>query len=82
MTSIMAGPVPTSDATLINSKGRYASGPTSPLAVISVVKGQIYRFRLVSVSCDSSFVFSVDGHTMTIIEADEINVQPLIADSI
>ncbi|KAG6901004.1 Acyl-coenzyme A oxidase 2, partial [Termitomyces sp. Mi166 len=80
--ALQAGPVPTSDATLINGKGRYAGGPTSPLAVISVVKGQRYRFRLVSVSCDPNFVFSIDGHTMTIIEVDGINVQPLTVDSI
>ncbi|KAG6844799.1 hypothetical protein H0H87_003625 [Tephrocybe sp. NHM501043] len=77
-----AGPVPTSDATLINGKGRYPSGPTTPLAVVSVIQGLRYRFRLVSISCDPNYVFSIDGHTMTIIEVDGINVQPLEVDSI
>jgi hypothetical protein len=62
--SMAAGLVPTADATLINGKGRYAAGPTSPLAVIRVVKGLRYRFRLVSISCDPNYVFSIDGHTM------------------
>ncbi|KAG6887120.1 hypothetical protein C0995_001345, partial [Termitomyces sp. Mi166 len=62
--ALEAGPLPTSNTTLINGKGRYAGRPSSPLAVISVVKGQRYRFRLVSVSCDPNFVFSIDGHTM------------------
>ncbi|RXW17053.1 hypothetical protein EST38_g8806 [Candolleomyces aberdarensis] len=77
-----AGLVPTPDATLINGKGRYAGGPTSPLAVITVTRNRRYRFRLVSISCDPHYVFSIDGHTMTIIEVDGENVQPLNVDSI
>jgi iron transport multicopper oxidase len=41
-----------------------------------------YRFRLVSISCDPSFTFSIDGHQMTIIEVEGTNVQPLQVDSI
>ena len=41
-----------------------------------------YRFRLVSISCDPSFVFSVDNHQMTVIEVEGINVQPLLVDSL
>ncbi|RDB27756.1 Laccase-1 [Hypsizygus marmoreus] len=77
-----AGLVPTSDATLINGLGRFVGGPSSPLAVIRVVKGLRYRFRLVSISCDPNYVFSIDGHTMTIIEVDGVNVQPVTVDSI
>ncbi|RDB27744.1 Laccase-1 [Hypsizygus marmoreus] len=77
-----AGLIPTSDATLINGKGRYAGGPKSPLAVIQVIRGLRYRFRLVSISCDPNYTFSIDGHTMTIIEADGINVKPVTVDSI
>jgi Multicopper oxidase len=62
--SLAAGLVPTADATLINGKGRYAAGPTTPLAVIYVIKGLRYRFRLVSISCDPNYKFSIDGHTM------------------
>ena len=41
-----------------------------------------YRFRLVSISCDPAFTFSIDGHTMTVIEVDGNNVQPLVVDSL
>lgn len=41
-----------------------------------------YRFRLVSISCDPNFTFSIDGHNMTIIEVDGNNVEPLVVDSI
>jgi iron transport multicopper oxidase len=41
-----------------------------------------YRFRLVSISCDPNYFFSIDSHSMTVIEADGNNVQPLVVDSI
>ena len=41
-----------------------------------------YRFRLVSISCDPSFLFSIDSHQMTVIEVDGNNVQPLLIDSL
>jgi len=36
-----------------------------------------YRFRLVSISCDPNWKFSIDNHVFTIIEVDGTNVQPL-----
>jgi len=59
-----AGAVPTADATLINGYGRYTNGPASSLAVIQVDQGVKYRFRLVSISCDPNYTFSIDNHTM------------------
>ena len=38
-----------------------------------------YRFRLVSISCDPNWKFSIDNHVFTIIEVDGTNVQPLAA---
>ncbi|KAH9897825.1 laccase [Cubamyces lactineus] len=69
------------DTTLINGLGRFP-GLDSDLAVINVTQGKRYRFRLVSLSCDPSFTFSIDEHTMTIIETDAVNTQPLEVDSI
>ncbi|KAJ4465397.1 laccase 1 [Lentinula edodes] len=78
-----AGAVPTSDATLINGLGRSVNGPAdAPFAVVNVVQGSRYRFRLVSISCDPNFLFSIDGHTFTVIEADGVNHEPVVADSI
>jgi iron transport multicopper oxidase len=77
-----AGLIPKAASTLINGLGRFAGGPTSDLAVISVVPGKRYRFRLVSMSCDPNFVFGIDGHNMTIIEVDGVNSEPLLVDSI
>ncbi|KAF5316706.1 hypothetical protein D9619_006803 [Psilocybe cf. subviscida] len=74
------GGVPTPDSVLINGLGRYSGGPSSSLAVVNVVKGKKYRFRLISISCDPNFIFSIDGHDLTIIEVDGENVEPLTVD--
>lgn len=76
------GPRPISNATIINGKGRYFGGPESPLSVIRVKPGVRYRFRLVAMSCDPNYTFSIDGHTLTVIEADGISVEPVEVDSI
>ncbi|KAJ8073018.1 hypothetical protein PM082_019886 [Marasmius tenuissimus] len=70
------------DSTLINGLGRYKGGPASALAVVNVEFGKRYRFRLLSMSCDPNFVFSIDDHPLTVIEADGVNTLPLPVDSI
>ena len=41
-----------------------------------------YRFRLVSLSCDPNYTFSIDDHNMTVIEADGIETQPVTVNAI
>ncbi|KAF8551546.1 Cu-oxidase-domain-containing protein, partial [Imleria badia] len=72
----------TANSTLINGRGRYAGGPSVPLSVINVQQGLRYRFRMISMSCDPSFNFTIDGHRMTIIEVDGNEVEPVEVDSI
>ncbi|KAJ7464416.1 laccase 2 precursor [Mycena latifolia] len=74
--------IPTANSTLINGLGRYQGGPASALTVISVKKGTRYRFRLVAISCDPNYTFSIDGHSMTIIEVDGVSHKPLTVDSL
>jgi iron transport multicopper oxidase len=38
--------------------------------------------RLFALSCDPNYVFSIDGHAMTIIEVDGVSTKPLTVDSI
>lgn len=72
----------TATSVLINGLGRYSGGPSSDLAIINVTQGKRYRFRLISISCDPNFVFSIDGHNLTVIEADGIETDPVVVDSI
>ena len=62
--STQAPVIAMANSTLINGLGRYAGGPKSPLAVINVSPKKRYRFRLISISCDPNFTFSIDGHNM------------------
>ncbi|KAI0794707.1 laccase [Fomes fomentarius] len=76
-------PIPAvADSTLINGLGRWPGNPTAELAVINVQHGKRYRFRLISMSCDPNYNFTIDGHQMTIIEADGENTEPLTVDKI
>ncbi|KAF5379393.1 hypothetical protein D9615_006644 [Tricholomella constricta] len=72
----------TSQATLINGKGRYPDGPAVPLSIINVKRHKRYRFRIIAMSCDPAFTFAIDKHTLTVIEADGEYTTPLIVDSI
>jgi iron transport multicopper oxidase len=73
------------DAAILNGLGRNWANPdpaTQPLAVINVVQGLRYRFRLIHVGCDNPFNFSIIDHTFDIIEADGIETQPLPVDQV
>ncbi|KAI0035616.1 laccase [Vararia minispora EC-137] len=80
--SPQASIVVVANSTLINGAGRYAGGSNTALSVITVKSGKRYRFRIVSLSCDPNFTFSIDNHTMTIIESDGVSTQPLQVDSL
>jgi iron transport multicopper oxidase len=77
-----AGKFPTANSALINGVGRYSGGPATELASITVKRGKRYRFRLVSISCDPNYTFSIDGHNLTIIEVDGISTEPLVVNEI
>nr|URA30353.1 laccase [Flammulina elastica] len=70
------------NSTLINGKGRFGGDPSSELAVICVKPKKRYRFRIISLACDPYYTFSIDGHNLTIIEADGINVEPFTVNSL
>ncbi|KIL57545.1 multicopper oxidase [Amanita muscaria Koide BX008] len=74
--------VPTPNATLINGLGQYPGGPNSSLAIVNVKHGTRYRMRLISMSCLPNFIFSIDNHNMTIIEADGISTKSVTVNSL
>ena len=41
-----------------------------------------YRFRLINMACDPNYNFTIAGHSMTIIEADGQNSEPLVVDEL
>jgi FtsP/CotA-like multicopper oxidase with cupredoxin domain len=78
----LIGTIPVAQSMLINGLGRYAGGPESKLSVINVRQGKRYRLRLVQISCDSNVMFSIDGHNLTVIEADGQLTEPLVVDQL
>ncbi|KAI0765644.1 TvLac6 [Trametes elegans] len=74
--------IPLSDSTLINGLGRWAGNPTSELAIIEVEHGKRYRFRLVNIACEPNYNFTIDGHSMTVIEADGQNTEAVQVDAL
>nr|VWP02110.1 Uncharacterized protein [Ganoderma boninense] len=75
-------PAGLANSTLINGLGRSPDTPSADLAVINVTHGKRYRFRLVSLSCDPAYTFSIDGHELTVIEADGVETQPVTVNAI
>lgn len=89
------GVEPMPDTGLINSYGRYncsyfdtdnqhglGSCFTQYREVIPVTSSKVYRFRLINQAAFAAFNFSIDGHDMTVIEVDGVNVEPHTVDRI
>lgn len=72
----------TADSTLINGLGRSSVNLTAPLSIVNVVQGKRYRLRLVSLSCEPNYNFTIDQHNFTVIEADGVETKPLLVDSV
>ncbi|PKA58076.1 L-ascorbate oxidase [Apostasia shenzhenica] len=76
---------------LINGRGKFIncslagansnvcniSNPECSPAVITMIPGKIYRLRIISVSSLSAFNLELEGHNMTIVEADGSYVNPV-----
>jgi hypothetical protein len=48
----------------------------------TLVKGKKYRLRLINTSLDNSFRVSLDGHNLTVIQADFVPTKPYTAQTI
>ncbi|THU78346.1 Cu-oxidase-domain-containing protein [Dendrothele bispora CBS 962.96] len=79
-TSLLAGYVATGIVPVLDSGvGRFQGGPEVPF---NVVQGKRYRFRIINESARNVFTRSVDGHNLTIIEADGVATTPLTVDEV
>lgn len=79
---------------LINGRGRFncsalaasggaaaacnATSPDCAVQVFAVVPGRTYRFRIGSVTSLSALNFEIEGHPMTVVEADGHYVKPFV----
>ncbi|KAI5366534.1 putative multicopper oxidase, type 1, carbohydrate binding module family 20, cupredoxin [Septoria linicola] len=65
---------PTADNGLIN--GTMTSNSGGSYARTTLIAGKRHRLRLINTSVDGHFMFSLDGHTMTVISADFVPIVP------
>ncbi|RUP51830.1 hypothetical protein BC936DRAFT_145387 [Jimgerdemannia flammicorona] len=54
--------------------------PNAKKAEFFFKQGHRYRLRIINTSTFSAFVFSIDGHQLTIVEADGIDLEPVTVD--
>ncbi|KAH7362103.1 laccase-1 [Plectosphaerella cucumerina] len=78
-TAQSSGP-PTLDTGLINGTNVYGSdgdeSQTGSRLTVGFTAGTSYRMRLVNAAVDTHWKFSIDNHTMTVIAADLIPIEP------
>ncbi|XP_059648949.1 L-ascorbate oxidase-like [Cornus florida] len=80
---------------LIQGRGRFncsspsvesgscnATNPECSPYVLTVVPGKTYRLRISSLTALSALSFEIEGHNMTVVEADGHNVEPFVIKNI
>ncbi|KAJ0975101.1 hypothetical protein J5N97_017066 [Dioscorea zingiberensis] len=82
------------DSILINGRGRFncslvqgggtcnSTNPDCAPYVITAVPGRTYRLRIASITSLSAFNFQIEGHNMTVVEADGHFVKPFVVESL
>lgn len=61
---------------LINGTGQFGWGPKPEKYTIWLDEGQAHMLILVNTAVDTTFVFSIDNHTLEVIEADFVPIKP------
>ena len=84
---VEVGPVPYWSG-LINGRGRHALPNTevsyrqTRLSIFDVDPGNLYRFRLIGAQSLYAYMFSINGHQLTVIATDGVFIQPVTVDYI
>ena len=71
-----------SDNILVNGTNKNPVGDGGRHHVTKVEPGKTYRLRLINVSTDNALRVSLDGHTLQVITADSVPVQPFTVASL
>ncbi|EPE07365.1 laccase [Ophiostoma piceae UAMH 11346] len=75
------GPPP-SDNVLFNGTNVHPTSGAGKYASVTLTPGKRHRLRIINTSVENHFVFSLVGHSMTIIAADFVPVQPQTVDQL
>lgn len=68
--------VPVSDNVMINGTNKNVAGTTGAYAETTLTPGKKHRLRIINTSVEHMMYFSLDNHTMEVIQADFVAVEP------
>jgi FtsP/CotA-like multicopper oxidase with cupredoxin domain len=68
---------------LLNGLGSYAGGTMPGLKYnITFEKGKKYLMRLINTSVDTTFIFAIDHHNITVMSSDFVPIKPYVTDHV
>ncbi|KAM7275403.1 hypothetical protein ACFE04_017269 [Oxalis oulophora] len=70
------------DASSLNSDACNVSNPECSPYSLTVVPGKTYRLRISSLTALAALSFQIEGHNMTIVEADGHYVEPIVVQNL
>ncbi|MCJ1467290.1 hypothetical protein MMC07_005914 [Pseudocyphellaria aurata] len=74
---------PLMDSILLNGQGSYAGGGKTGHQWTTVFKkGKRYLLRLINTSVDTTFIFSIDNHNITVVSSDFVPIHPYTTDHV
>jgi FtsP/CotA-like multicopper oxidase with cupredoxin domain len=73
---LQLGNAPEMTNILINGTGQFGWGPKPDKYTLFLEPGQKHMLILVNTAVDTTFVFSIDNHTLEVIEADFVPIKP------
>lgn len=84
MVKALASGPPYLDNGLINGTNTYNDSGTvlGSRFEMDVVAGTSYRLRIINAAADSQFIFTIDNHTLEVIQTDFVPIVPYTSDAI
>lgn len=84
MVKALASGPPYLDNGLINGTNTYNDSGTvlGSRFEMDVVAGTSYRLRIINAAADSQFIFTIDNHTLDVIQTDFVPIVPYTSDAI
>ncbi|MCJ1470910.1 hypothetical protein MMC07_009558 [Pseudocyphellaria aurata] len=80
---LTGNPLPVMDSILLNGNGSYAGGGNSGHKYRTTFeKGKKYLLRLINTSVDTTFVFAIDNHNLTVITSDFVPIHNYTTDHV
>lgn len=64
------------DSIVVNGKGHNPSTGTGSYFETTFTKKKKHILRLINGSAGTNYIFSIDNHTMTVIESDLVPIEP------